>query len=362
MVSRSYFVTGANSGCGLEATRQLAIHFSPDCHTDDNTIDETIIIYLLCRSEEKARDAIEAIRESIRSERGRIDENAVRLRFMKFDAYDDEATIRKNIVLALGDADSENMAVLGGVVLNAGGFGDARAPSVRGGGDSEETHPVACGIAKLNLLGHVILVRQLLALARTDGSTRIVAVGSEAAFVTPGLNLAGADLAAHLEGSVPLRETVAGKGYGWIKAIVVLYWAAFARRHPDLYVVTVSPGSVPGTSFLNQGAVSPFVRWMARVSTLPCIGGYHTVADGARRYVDALLGEGDVFGAGVPPPSGSFLASRKGFAGDFGDVSELDKGAFLADAGLQDEAWAAVERFLPPTTGTKHPATNRLLS
>jgi NAD(P)-dependent dehydrogenase (short-subunit alcohol dehydrogenase family) len=342
-----YFVTGANSGCGFEATRQLALHFS--------TIATTTTIYLLCRSGERANDAIKDIVKSIESTGGKNAKN-VRLEFMKFDAYDDETTIRKNISLALEDdhRDDNDATVesptIGGILLNAGGFGEG-ATTTSSNPSMEAKKPEACGVARLNLIGHVVLVRQLLETCKKDASkpTRIVAVGSEACFSAPGVDFSKADFVAHLSGNVSSKDKRWGADYVWTKGILALYWAAFARSHSeDCYVLTISPGAVPETRLLDQKAVSPFIKVMALVAQWKICGGSHTVQAGAQRYFDALMGIG-AFGMverGSPPKSGAFYASRKGFAGDFGDATTLKKAKFVSDTDLQDKAWAAVNEFV----------------
>lgn len=331
MSHRSYFVTGANNGCGFEATRMLALRLSEANDNDNN--EDNVTIYLLCRSEEKANAAIQEIRKSL------VENNRVHLKFMKFDAYDDEATIRKNISHAIQG--EENPPTIAGILLNAGGFGELQPAD--NNKNTEESVPGACGIAKLNLIGHIFLVRNILNLCKTDSSTRIVPVASEAAFATPGMDYETADFVAHLSGTVAKKDKMMGADYGWTKGILALYWAAYAKHHPEHVVATVSPGAVPSTKLMNQGAVSPALRTIAKITQWQCFGGSHTVQDGAERYVMALLGTGP-FGDGFT--SGEFWASTRGFAKDFGKVAELKKGKFVADVKLQDKAWTAVQTFV----------------
>ncbi|OEU21869.1 hypothetical protein FRACYDRAFT_232014 [Fragilariopsis cylindrus CCMP1102] len=329
---RLYFITGANSGCGLEAARQLSIHFSQQQENqvennnvnNDESINDKVKIYLLCRSEEKANEAMADIGTS-------------NLEYMKFDAYDDSETIRENICLSLPPND-DNKVVIGGIILNAGGFGHAI------------------------LVNHLISMYKIDDKANTTTRTRIVAVGSEASFASPGITMdyKTASFVEHLSGTVAYKDRSFGIDYGWTKGILALYWAAFARRHPELYVITVSPGAVSNTKLFTQEGVSPFLRGIARLSQ--CLGGNHTVEEGAKRYVDALLLSNDVYNINIIvdsnnennngdvtqhlPASGNFLASRKGFTKDYGNVAFHKKGGFVTDIKLQDKAWDAVNQFL----------------
>eukprot|EP00536_Pseudo-nitzschia_multiseries_P004426 jgi/Psemu1/9941/gm1.9941_g len=339
----SFFVTGASSGVGLEATRQLARHLSKQ--------QAAAMIYLLCRSEEKARAAIDDIGSSLKQGSGNSNSNSnsnsdccnIRFEFLKFDACDDTETIRGNIRLPT----DTNVR---GILLNAGGFGETTTTTTgtdngNGNGNDNSEQRKSSSVAKLNLIGHVVLVQHLLSVGATDKSTRIVAAGSEACFVTPGLTLNGyraADFVEHLSPkgrkSNNTNRMGVGTEYAWAKGILALYWAAFARHHPGVSVLTVSPGAIPDTGLLSN--LPGPLRAVARVSQWSCFGGSHTAAEGAKRYVDALLL------APLDEESGSFLASRRGFAGDFGNVATLRKGRFVADKELQDKAWKAVHEFL----------------
>lgn len=305
---------------------------------ENNKDTSGVTIYLLCRSEEKANSAIQEIKKSLAAE---TNSNFVHLKFMKFDAYNDETTIRNNIAIALKD--EKNPSTVSGILLNAGGFGEPNKNEADK--KTEQSLPVvACGIAKLNLIGHIFLVRNLLAMCKTEPSTRIVAVSSEAAFSTPGIDYEAANFVSHLSGTVANKDKMMGADYAWTKGILALYWAAYARHHPEHFVTTVSPGAVPSTKLLNQGRVSPALRTIARITQLPCFGGSHTAQDGAERYVMALMGTGPFEQADIA--SGDFLASTRGFAKDFGRVAELKKGKFVTDTKLQDKAWEAVQTFL----------------
>lgn len=340
---RVYLITGANSGCGLEAARQLAVHFASSntnvqrhSHHDDGSdgVGRTKI-YLLCRSEAKARQAI-------------IDIGTDNVHFLLFDATHDADTIRLNVVNNIPDSE-----VVAGIVLNAGGFGDIPSSLekqnmnsvVKVDGVVVPTKK-ACSIAQANIIGHAILVDQLLKSGKFGPSARIVAVGSEAV-LTPGAEMdwKNANMAERLAGTVRTPNN----DYGWIKGILALYWTAFARHHPELYVLTVSPGAVGSTNLLVQGGATPTIRFFSRVFMF--FVGAHSVQDGAKRYVDALLDRDMPSSSSTSNTenelaSGSVLLSRKGFTKDYGRIDQLKKGQFVADTSLQDEAWDAVNQFL----------------
>ncbi|VEU40011.1 unnamed protein product [Pseudo-nitzschia multistriata] len=340
MESLLFFATGASSGVGLEATRQLAVHLSRqqqeepnrnNSNSDGSNNQVVATIYLLCRSKEKTQAAIEDIYNSI-GENSSNAKNNIKLNFLKFDACDDAETIVNNIQF-------NNATKIAGVLLNAGGFGENATGIDKN--IKSKTSGSSSNIAKLNIIGHVILVNHLLSVGKTDASTRIVAAGSEASFVTQGLSIHAynaADFEAHLSSSLGSGKMAIGTEYAWTKGILALYWAAFARHHPEVFVTTVSPGAVSDTQLLSN--VPFFLRTLARLSQWSCLGGSHTVQEGAKRYVNALIND-------IPVgSSGSFLASRKGFAQDFGDVSSLSKCQFVSDIELQDKAWKAVHNSL----------------
>lgn len=329
-----YLVTGANSGIGLEASKQLAQNLGGYRH--DKAHDD-VTIYMLCRSKERARAAMEAIGKP------KI------LRFLKFDATDSAETIQRDCVDKLPDD-----IKIKGILLNAGGFGDDKLNNKKARNDKRQASststdttasladeiPVACNIAQTNIIGHAILIDRLLKANKIDSSTRIVASGSEASFASGiQMDFQKADFEGILMGTTSLG-IIPGVEYGWTKAILALYWAAFARHHPDLFVVTVSPGSVSTTNLLNQGAVPPFLRGVSKIAMF--LGGSHTVSAAAKRYIDALLGEED-----SSQVSGSFCASRKGYTENYGDVSTLKTGEFVGNLALQDKAWDAVNKFIP---------------
>lgn len=122
--NRSILITGANVGLGKEAARQLAL------------INETEKIYLGCRNRQKAEEA----KQDLESLTGR--------------------SIFEVIILDVSDMDSVRAAVKGikypidALILNAGG---------QGGNDPLViTSTGMTNIAATNLLGHVVLVDEMI--------------------------------------------------------------------------------------------------------------------------------------------------------------------------------------------------------
>lgn len=272
-------------------------------------------IYLLCRSPEKASQVIRDLGQP-------------NLHFLPFDACD-----RSSITKIMIEED-----FIDGILLNVGGFGPD-------GTGKEKTASGATLLAEMNLIGHAALIQHLMANNKIRKGTRIVASGSEAALGVPGpkFNWQTADFAARLRGEKYKYDATA---YGWCKGILALYWGAFARHHTDLYVVTVSPGAVQGTDFYKAPAMPWAIQQISKL--VVCVYGSHSVQDGAARYVSALLDLGEDGGDGVfDYPSGSFLASCKGYTQDFGHVaSRHANGGAFSNVELQNHAWEAVQSLL----------------
>ena len=274
--TKNYLFTGANAGIGLAATLQLA------------DLPSSTHVYMLCRDTGKARRA-----------RGKLGN----VHCVAFDCY------RPN------DIDlSQLPSTIHGILLNAGGLGDDSSASL---------------LAPLNLLGHVRLVESLMQQGQLAPDCRIIAAGSEAVFTIP--DWRDTDWMGHLRGTAGDWTN----RYAYSKGMVALYWSAFARRHPNYFVATISPGAVHGTHFYQSAPA--MVKIAARVLTW--MHGSHAADEGAARYLDGLL-----WGRRVEITSGSFWAHRKGYVRDFGDV--VSKRAVFGDVALQDQVWDAVNEFM----------------
>lgn len=307
-----YIVTGANSGLGLEATRQLAV------------LEGTSRVYLACRSEDKAHAAIKELRETT--------SRADVFKFLRFDAA--------NKISALNAASAITEEHIDGLVLNAGGSGSDTE------GKAQESG-LTC-IAEMNLLGHVVLVDALLASGKLGPGSRIVFAGSESARGVRSMAIPppewGDDVESfvgHLNGAA-YQKYDSGKAYSYIKGIGALYFAALARRHPQMYVATVSPGA-SSTNLMQQQNAGP-LKGLITKAMMPLgrmLGVVHGADVGAKRYVDAVTGT-----AGWTYPSGAFVACVKNASGPICNQIDVPHGAVFGDEAKQDLAWESVRRFM----------------
>ncbi len=301
-------ITGANGGLGKEAARQLAMREATDT------------VYLACRNEEKAAEA----KRSLEASTGR--------------------SIFEIVVLDTADVSSVRSAVesldrpVDGLVMNAGGiigkhFGALTADGV--------TRMLAA-----NLLGHVVLLEELLKLQKLTEAA--IFSGSETARGVPKLGLRKPKLKNY---SVDEFESVCngtffdGKtnfmvSYQYVKFLGALYMSSMSRKYPYLRLMTVSPGSTSGTDIYNNAPL-PTKLMMKLISGLGIKrlydGNFHDVKDGAKRYVDALIDKSY--------ESGVFYASEKtALTGPM-----VDQGTFFADLReerYQDNAYEALHRFM----------------
>lgn len=304
----SVLITGANGGLGKEAARQLAM------------IDSTKRIYLACRSHAKAEKA----KQSLETATGR--------------------SIFEIVVLDTSDLDSVHSAVksldqpVAGLVMNAGG--------IVGKSFAEKTADGVTQMLAANLLGHIVLLEELLA-SQKLGDVAIFS-SSETARGVPRLGLKAPELqrysvdefASVCDGSFFQGEMNFMIGYQYVKFMGGLYMSAMARRHPELRLLAVSPGSTLGTDIYKNAPWSVRVR-LKIITSLPIKSlkerNFHGVEPGAKRYVDALNDH--------TYKTGAFYASkRSALTGPM-----MDQGEFFDDLNneqYQDNAYTALHGFL----------------
>ena len=127
--------------------------------------------------------------------------------------------------------------------------------------------------------------------------------------------------------------------YGQVKYLGALWMSALARRHPDLRLLTVSPGNTAGTDALRD--MGPLTRAVMNhfllPYVLPALGRGHQLETGARRLV-----------AGVTDDrlrSGVFYASAANkVTGPLVDQSEIV--ADFKEPVIQQHAYEAIHRFV----------------
>jgi hypothetical protein len=127
--------------------------------------------------------------------------------------------------------------------------------------------------------------------------------------------------------------------YGQVKYLGALWMSALARRHPELRLLTVSPGNTAGTDALRDLAAVPRVIMQRVVMPYvgPMFGIAHPLEVGAKRLVDALV-------AGGLRSGGFYASAAKALTGPLVDQSTIV--ADFADQTTQDHAYQAIHRFL----------------
>ena len=306
-MNESILITGANIGLGKEAARQLALK------------EETKRVILFCRNQAKAEEA-------------------------KTDL--EEKTGKKIFEVVIGDvsdANSVRRAVatiktpVDAVILNAGGMIGKTAAQVTSSGMNN--------LAATNILGHVVLVEELL---KQDKLRKAVLFVSAEA--VPGVKSLGMkpvamktssvdEFAAVLDGSF-FDKFDATQAYGYVKYVGTMWALSMARKYPNIRFVVMSPGNTKGTQ--APDSLPQPMRFMLKFIMMPIVfplmgGMVHKLEVGVKRLVDGI--SDDRFKTGV------FYASKEGkLAGDVVDQSTFF--VPLRDPTFQDNADQAIHRFI----------------
>ncbi len=306
-MNESILITGANIGIGKEVARQLALK------------KETKKIILFCRNEAKA----EAAKKDLEEKTGK--------------------RIFEIIIGDVSDANSVKRGVekikepIDAIILNAGGMVGKTAGKITPSGMNE--------IAATNILGHVILVEELI---KRDKLKKTVLLASSEAI--PGVKMLGMkpvamktssvdEFAAVLDGSFFGENFDMMQAYGYVKYAATMWMFSMARKYPDLKFVAMSPGNTGGTNApenIPQPMKFMLTYFMLPV-VMPLLGMIHKVEVGAKRHVDGISDE--------RYKSGIFYASKKGKL--TGDV--VDQSTFYTDLkniSFQDNADKAIHRFI----------------
>ncbi|MEE6139060.1 SDR family NAD(P)-dependent oxidoreductase [Mycobacterium sp. 050128] len=315
--SKAVLITGANVGLGKEVARQLALAGDFDR------------IYLACRNTDSGRAAAADLERIT----GRSIFTVVRM----------DLTDSDSVRSALSTLDGP----LHAVVMNAGGTGGPTPLALTADG---VTH-----VFGSNVLGHVVMLENLLA----DGAltNTAVLVGSEAARGVPSMGMARPTFTDHsveefagvIDGSFfKQRKFNTFLAYGQVKYLGALWMSALARKHPDLRLLTVSPGNTAGTEALRD--MGPLTRALMNhlllPYVLPALGRGHRLETGAQRLVDGVTDE--------QLRSGVFYASAPGkVVGPLVDQAEIV--ADFKDPAIQQHAYEAIHRFVKKPRSHQQP-------
>ena len=306
-MNESILITGANVGLGKEAARQLALK------------PETNRVILFCRNEAKA----EAAKKDLEEKTGR------KIFEIIVGDVSDSASVRKAVEQIKEPIDA--------FILNAGGIVGKTAGNLTASGMNE--------IAATNVLGHVVLVDELL--KRDKLKKAVVYVSSEAVRgVKPMgmkpvvLKTSSADeFAAVLDGSFFGNNFDPVAAYGYVKYAATMWTFSMARKYPHLKFVAMSPGNTGGTQAPENfpGPMRLLLKYVMMPYVLPLLGMVNKLEVGTKRLVDSISDE--------RYKSGVFYASKEGkMTGEVVDQSTFFKD--LNNTTFQDNADKAIHRFI----------------
>ena len=307
-MNESILITGANNGLGKEAARQLALR------------KETKKVILFCRNEERA----EAAKKDLEQQTGK------RIFEIVIGDVSDANSVRKAVEKIKGPIDA--------VILNAGGMVGKTAAQVTSSGMNL--------LAATNILGHVVLVEELI--KRDLLKKAVLFVSAEA---VPGVKSLGMkpvamrtssvdEFAGVLDGSYFGNKFDVTQVYRYVKYVGTMWTLAMARKYPDLKFVVMSPGNTTGTA--APDSLPAPMRFMLKNFMMPIVfplmgDMVHKLDVGVKRFVDGI--SEDRYKSGV------FYASKAGKLS--GEV--VDQSTFYTDlknTSFQDNADQAIHRFI----------------
>ena len=311
----NYLITGANAGIGWSACGQLALR------------EDTAKVYLACRSSFKAQAAIQKLVSDYGCPQAKLE-------YIHFDASETKKEI-ESITKALDGI------LLNGLVLNAGGPGNDAS--------EEPTGPNGVmNIVQINIIGHMQLVQALQSKHILAEGCRIIYSGSESARGIPMFFQKAPQLGESVDFFEKFMKGRSGKTrdisfmYAATKGLATLYFAAYARRNPAYKVLTVSPGGTLGTNALQSKSIPWYGKIIVKLLWLVAyyLSRFQVLEQGAKKYVDAVTGDCDMY------PSGTFLACSVDLAGPLCDQAAFPGGLQYSDVKKQEAAYEALQRYL----------------
>jgi NAD(P)-dependent dehydrogenase (short-subunit alcohol dehydrogenase family) len=306
--NKTALITGANAGLGKEIARQFAAggEFSK--------------VYLACRNKDKALAAKKDL-EQVTGKR-------------VFEIIIMDVTKPASVRAAVS---SLNQAI-DVLVMNAGTTGDKTNIKLTSEGVTE--------VFASNLLGHVVLLDELLKAKKL--TLAAVFLGSEAARGVGQLGIKSPVFESYSVeefASVVNGTFFAGKkldpmvAFGQVKYLGAMWMSSVARKHPELKVITVSPGNTSGTDASNHLPLplKLLIQYIMYPVVFPLFGMVHDLEIGAGRIVHSL---GD-----TSINSGRFYASPAGkLTGPLVDQSTIRPE--MNNETYQENANRAVHQFI----------------
>ena len=126
--------------------------------------------------------------------------------------------------------------------------------------------------------------------------------------------------------------------YGITKLVATLWMSSMARKNPSVRFVTISPGGTVGTAFARDMSLFQQMMSVIIMPAMKLFGKMHSLDVGAKRYVDALLDDGEDYKTGV------FYASKKDVSGEV--VDQIQFVDLYHNEQYQDNASIAVHKFI----------------
>ncbi|MEM9326870.1 MAG: SDR family NAD(P)-dependent oxidoreductase [Bacteroidota bacterium] len=306
-MNRIVMITGANAGIGKETVRQLAMK------------NETERIYLACRNPQKAEAAKRELEEST----GRFI-----FEILIMDVAD-PSSVRKAVADLYEPVDA--------LIMNAGGTG--------GRNPAEHTKEGVTNITATNLLGHVVLVDELLnanklknvaLFASSEAARGIKKMGMK----RPALRESSTDeFSTVFDGSFFGSDFDPMQVYGVVKYGGTLWMSSMARKNSDVRFISMSPGGTRGTQGFDELPLIKKImfKYVGMPILMPLMGLSHSLRKGAKRFVDGISDES--------LKSGAFYASKEGvLTGPIVEQTAIFPD--LANPTYQDNANEAIHQFL----------------
>jgi NAD(P)-dependent dehydrogenase (short-subunit alcohol dehydrogenase family) len=306
-MNRNALVTGANAGIGKETARQLAL---------EPNIEK---VYMACRNLDKAL-AAKADLEALTGK-----------------------SVFEVVLMDVSSIESVKKAVeslpepIDALIMNAGGMG--------GKDPFEQTKDGVTSIFAANVLGHAVLVEELL---KANKLTNVALYASSEAvrgvkkmgMKAPAMKSSSAsEFASVFDGSFFTGKKDGMEAYTYVKYGATMWMSSLSRKYPNVKFLSVSPGGTKGTNVMDD--LPPVQRFMFKYVgmpfLMPLMGMAHNVDKAAKRYVD-----------GISDPkleTGKFYAS-KGQKLTGAMVNQASLFPDLENQNYQDNAYEAIHRFL----------------